>query len=48
VDMTGDRDDHGKAGAWVLEVRDGSISTGRYIPPPLSDTDQLSSRPDPS
>jgi len=32
--MTGDRDDHAKGAAWVLEVRDGAIATGRYIPPP--------------
>jgi 8-oxo-dGTP diphosphatase len=33
--MTGDRDDHAKGGAWVLEVRDRTIATGLYIPPPL-------------
>ena len=33
--MTGDRDDHDKGGVWVLEVRDGAIATGRYVPPPL-------------
>jgi 8-oxo-dGTP diphosphatase len=33
--MAGDREDHDKGGTWVLEVRDGAIRTGRYIPPPL-------------
>jgi 8-oxo-dGTP diphosphatase len=32
--MTGDRDDHAKGGMWVLEVRDGAIASGRYVPPP--------------
>lgn len=31
--MTGDRDDHAKGGMWVLEVRDGAIASGRYVPP---------------
>ena len=36
ANMTGDPDDHAKGGTWVLEVRDGAIAAGRFLPRPLA------------
>ena len=34
VPLVGDVGEHAKAGTWILDVADGAIGSGRYLPPP--------------